>query len=372
MGALASAGLIAVAAIGTAWLMVPDAFPRFGPKPGTEPLPMAAAPLATPWLPPCRRPSPADPRRSRRPRCPAGGAALPRRPRRRARHAGHRRQRGAGGRGAPCWRVGRGAIGRARADARGEWVILPVDPLPPGPKELALLARSPAASRSARRDTLLLLVPEPQVARPGRRDVVTAPRGAGAGPAPWPCCCRRPPAAGAAPRPLQAPGRSGRAGRQRLGLDVVDYDEAGAHALRRQRAARCDRAGLCRPRPCRRCGGRPGRPLGAEPGHPAQLSAATPCGWTSWPPPASSRRGSSCPSSAIRLRRICWRDGRLVVQPGSNLWRIARRVYGRGTRYTVIYQAQPGADPRPQPDLSRPGVQPCRMARPRPTSSRSR
>jgi nucleoid-associated protein YgaU len=33
------------------------------------------------------------------------------------------------------------------------------------------------------------------------------------------------------------------------------------------------------------------------------------------------------------------RDGRVVVQPGANLWRIARRLYGQGTRYTVIYAA---------------------------------
>jgi nucleoid-associated protein YgaU len=30
---------------------------------------------------------------------------------------------------------------------------------------------------------------------------------------------------------------------------------------------------------------------------------------------------------------------RIVVQPGNSLWRIARRVYGEGTRYSVIYQA---------------------------------
>ncbi|WP_376093022.1 LysM peptidoglycan-binding domain-containing protein [Roseomonas sp. CCTCC AB2023176] len=36
------------------------------------------------------------------------------------------------------------------------------------------------------------------------------------------------------------------------------------------------------------------------------------------------------------------RDGRVVVQPGNNLWRIAREAYGRGTRYTVIYRANQG------------------------------
>jgi len=30
---------------------------------------------------------------------------------------------------------------------------------------------------------------------------------------------------------------------------------------------------------------------------------------------------------------------RVVVQPGTNLWRIARATYGRGTRFTVIFQA---------------------------------
>jgi nucleoid-associated protein YgaU len=29
----------------------------------------------------------------------------------------------------------------------------------------------------------------------------------------------------------------------------------------------------------------------------------------------------------------------VVVQPRQNLWRLARRAYGAGIRYTVIYQA---------------------------------
>ncbi|MCY3754299.1 MAG: LysM peptidoglycan-binding domain-containing protein, partial [Alphaproteobacteria bacterium] len=43
----------------------------------------------------------------------------------------------------------------------------------------------------------------------------------------------------------------------------------------------------------------------------------------------------------------------VVVQPGNSLWRIARRVYGQGVRYTVIYaanRAQIG-----DPDLIFPG-----------------
>ena len=33
------------------------------------------------------------------------------------------------------------------------------------------------------------------------------------------------------------------------------------------------------------------------------------------------------------------RNGRVVIQPGNNLWNISRVIYGKGTRFTVIYQA---------------------------------
>ncbi|MEO1253128.1 MAG: LysM peptidoglycan-binding domain-containing protein, partial [Pseudomonadota bacterium] len=52
--------------------------------------------------------------------------------------------------------------------------------------------------------------------------------------------------------------------------------------------------------------------------------------------------------NAIQLR-----DGRVVVQPGNSLWRIARRAYGRGARYTIIYEAN--ADQIRDPDLIYPG-----------------
>lgn len=36
---------------------------------------------------------------------------------------------------------------------------------------------------------------------------------------------------------------------------------------------------------------------------------------------------------------ILLRDGNVIVQPGNNLWVIARRVYGEGEQYTIIYEA---------------------------------
>ncbi len=47
------------------------------------------------------------------------------------------------------------------------------------------------------------------------------------------------------------------------------------------------------------------------------------------------------------------RDGKVVVQPGNSLWRIARRAYGRGVQYTIIYEAN--ADQIRDPDLIYPG-----------------
>lgn len=44
---------------------------------------------------------------------------------------------------------------------------------------------------------------------------------------------------------------------------------------------------------------------------------------------------------------------RAVVQPGNSLWRIARRMYGEGTQYTLIYQAN--ENQIKDPDLIYPG-----------------
>ena len=45
--------------------------------------------------------------------------------------------------------------------------------------------------------------------------------------------------------------------------------------------------------------------------------------------------------------------GQVVIQPGNNLWRISRVIYGRGVEYTVIYQAN--REQIRDPDLIYPG-----------------
>ena len=43
----------------------------------------------------------------------------------------------------------------------------------------------------------------------------------------------------------------------------------------------------------------------------------------------------------------------MVIQPGNNLWRISRVLYGKGDKYTVLYQAN--KDQIRNPDLIYPG-----------------
>ncbi|MEE4208551.1 MAG: LysM peptidoglycan-binding domain-containing protein [Parvularcula sp.] len=45
------------------------------------------------------------------------------------------------------------------------------------------------------------------------------------------------------------------------------------------------------------------------------------------------------PFEQARREDIVFAEGNVIVQPGNNLWTIARRAYGDGFQYTVIYEA---------------------------------
>ena len=61
---------------------------------------------------------------------------------------------------------------------------------------------------------------------------------------------------------------------------------------------------------------------------------------------------ASTPFKRNRVR-FAFQEGAVVVQPGNNLWVIARHVYGRGIRYHWIYQMN--SDQIDDPDLIFPG-----------------
>lgn len=300
-------------------------------------------------------------------------------------------------------------LGRARADRRGEFVILPAESLPPGTMELSLRARL-GDQEMAGPDTVVLVVPdtaaqmaeaqrpapaaEPAQAAPPTAQATERPTQAPAAPSPQapqaaqserPAQTQTPAQSGplavlipsrpegAGPRLLQVPepAPTDRAA-PRLGIDSVEYDQAGSMRF----------AG------------------GAPPGIRLRLyvddkyigdAAADAQGRWAFQPesqpsigrhrlrvdqisPADGRvlARAEVPFQREELPAEAFAQQRIVVQPGNNLWRIARATYGRGTRYTVIYQANKDqiADPNrifPGQVFALPTAQPAPAA-----SSRSR
>ncbi|MBW6399953.1 LysM peptidoglycan-binding domain-containing protein [Roseomonas sp. HJA6] len=239
-------------------------------------------------------------------------------------------------------------LGRARADGRGEWVILPSDPLPSGAWELSLRSRL-AGEETSGPDAVVVVVPE-QVASRAAARTASEPRGAEAAesrnaePAPGPIAVLIPSAATAAPRILQGPQpatpapQPGRQAAPHLGMDSVDYEEGGTIRF----------AGTAAP----------GATVRVYVGdrHAGNAVADASGRWTLAPeeqPPVgrnSLRVDQLTPAGTVAARievpfqrdelpANAFDSHRVVVQPGTNLWRIARATYGHGTRFTVIYQA---------------------------------
>ena len=350
--------LIAAAAIGTTWIVLPEAFPSLHQRRPSSELPAGRSVAAT-LAPTARPPAPTVPGRTDAPRFDVA-------------RVGARGMLVTAGRAPAGAEVvlleGQRELGRTRADGRGEWVILPDDPLAPGARELFLRARVPGGDTVVGEETVLLVVPEP----PGSASSAVASLGGGGGnratgASNGPLAMLLPPSSspGAAPRVLQGSGApagdpgavaSGGAAaprQQRLGLDMVDYDDAGSMRF----------AGSAAPGATVR--------VYVGPKMVGEATADTGGRWHLTPDnqPSVGRHtlrldqiasadGSvaariEVPFQRDRLSEEMVQDGRMVVQPGQNLWRIARTAYGRGVRYTVIYAAN--RDTIRDPSLIYPG-----------------
>jgi nucleoid-associated protein YgaU len=247
-------------------------------------------------------------------------------------------------------------LGRARADRRGEFVILPADSLPPGTMELSLRARL-GDQEMVGPDTVVLVVPDtaaqmaeaqrpapaaepsPQTQPPPAATERPAQAQAPASTGPLAILIpNRPDSAG--PRLLQAPEPAPPAGAAaRLGIDSVEYDQSGSMRF----------AGSAAPGTRLR--------LYVDDKFVGDAVADSVGRWAFQPEnqPSVGRHRlrvdqispndgrvlsrAEVPFQREELPAEAFAEQRIVVQPGNNLWRIARSTYGRGTRYTVIYQA---------------------------------
>lgn len=261
------------------------------------------------------------------------------------------------GRAAPGAEVtvsdGGGAIGTVTADARGEWVLVPEKPLAPGERRLGLRAKLPDGSEVDSAAEVVLIVPEPGRDVAGRQSGrssgsialrIPKSRSEDVSPGPAGSTVLQSPDAG--------PGPASSVPKSVPSVDVIDYDRSGRVRI----------GGTARP------GARvrvylDNRPLGEARGDRTGR----------W----SLRPGEPLESGTYRLRvdelgssgRVVGRieipfqrapaidgiadAGIAVVQPGNSLWRIARRTYGSGFEYTVIYEAN--KDQIRDPDLIYPG-----------------
>ena len=211
-------------------------------------------------------------------------------------------------------------IGEVTADQRGEWVVAPVAPLPPGDRQLALEAVRPSGGAPVRsKDVVGLSVPPPAGADKGTAVAVLLPED-GAKPA----------------QALQRPQAGPDAGP--LGLDTAEYGE-GERLLLSGHAE-------------------PGARLNVYAGNqPIGTATADPAGkWSlSAPRPAVGGgfelRLDQLAADGKVVRRIAApfesppaatasaEAGSYVVKRGNSLWWIARRTLGQGVRYTAIYTA---------------------------------
>jgi nucleoid-associated protein YgaU len=246
-------------------------------------------------------------------------------------------------------------IGTTTADANGEWVILPEQPMPAGNHQLGLSAESPDGRDREADKLVMLVVPEKDRTVAGQPAEETGgslallvPKSDTGGAV----VLQKPeapstPTSKTPPPDQESTGISSGA----LGLDVVDYDDKGEVVVGGH--------------------GTPGatvqlyldnKPLGATTVDDRGRWQLTP---TEPVAPRlhtlrvdqvgqDGRVAARVESPFLRAERIeLPADQAFIVQPGNSLWRIARRTYGEGLRYTVIYEANRGEIR--DPDLIYPG-----------------
>lgn len=234
-------------------------------------------------------------------------------------------------------------IGTAVANRNGEWVLIFDEPLDTGTQELSLSATVGGASPVESENVVIVSIPERDLAPPGKPETegviaVLAPR-----------------KGGGVSRILQKPGMVLEESLdRRLLVETIDYDDSG----------RAQIAGKTAPRAEVR--------LYLDNAYIGVVSGDDSGRWTFSPEqpissgPHTLRLDQIFEGDDVEIRieqpfdresplDVDLAEGHVVVRAGNNLWSIARRIYGAGMNYTVIYRAN--QDQIRDPDLIYPGQQ---------------
>jgi nucleoid-associated protein YgaU len=221
-------------------------------------------------------------------------------------------------------RDGDKAIGEVTADRRGEWVLVPEQPMAPGNRLLSAEASGPSAGTAVKSEETVALSIGPTSSPEQVGETALA--------------VVLPQDASRAARVLQLPNGASQGKPNALSMDTAAFGKDGGVILSGRAA--------------------PGATVQIYAGN-ERLATATADKSGSWmaaspgplPPGNLELRLDQLTAEGRVAQRVALPMPRsapepapgqdYVVQHGNSLWRIARRAYGDGTRYVIIYSANP-------------------------------
>jgi nucleoid-associated protein YgaU len=260
------------------------------------------------------------------------------------------------------------SLGGVAADGRGQWVFVVDPPLTPGGHELSLEARLADGRVVASTDVVVVNVPLPQIAvapqaspEPSTTttaDASSAVTGSGTKLSPEAATAEKPLAVlmprtgqGTSQVLQQSVSRQDGLAKGTLILESIDYDERGAIIGGRAEPGTrlivyLDDAALGE------------TTAGADGRWNLVLDRPLETGLHRLRVDAVDGQGTviarvETPFSRASLAEALPDETSVIVQPGNSLWRIARRVYGEGIRYALIFEAN--QEQIRNPDLIYPG-----------------